>query len=138
MKGVSMTSLPQVLSARQRDEVITHHLRQRFDTILPLAMREAGLDMWLVICQEADLDPVFKSMIPMNTWTPILQMLIFYDRGDDGGIERINLSATDTADLYERPWAGRRFPEQWEILAQIVAERDPQSIGLNIGETIWA
>ena len=133
-----MTSLPQVLSARQRDEVITHHLRQRLDTILPLAMREAGLDMWLIICQEDDLDPVFKSMIPMNTWTPILQMLIFYDRGEDGGIERINLSATDTHDLYERPWTGRRFPEQWEILAQIVEKRDPQRIGLNIGETIWA
>ena len=50
--------------------------------------------MWLILCQEDDLDPVFKTMIPMNTWTPILQMLIFFDRGADQGIERINLSMT--------------------------------------------
>jgi hypothetical protein len=133
-----MSALPQVLPVRQQDALITRCLRERFEHVLPLAMREAGLDMWLILCQEDDLDPVFKTMIPMNTWTPILQMLIFHDRGPGQPIERINLSMTDTGDLFDRPWSGRRFEEQWALLGQIVQERRPQRIGINIGEVNWA
>lgn len=52
----------------------------------------------------------------MNTWAPILQMLIFYDRGPKDGIQRINLSMTDTFGLYDKPWAGTRFEGTMEII----------------------
>lgn len=122
---------------RKRSEVIDKVIRERLDTILPLAMREQGIDMWLIICQEDDLDPVYKTMIPMDTWCPILQMLIFYDKGDE--IERINLSFTDTKDYYNKPWAGRvHHREQWQLLGPIIEERDPQRIGINTGSIQWA
>jgi hypothetical protein len=133
-----MTPWPQVLPVRQQDAIITRCLRERFEHILPLAMREAGLDMWLIVCQEDNPDPVFKTMLPMNTWTPILQMLIFYDPGPGQPIERINLSMTDTGDLFQRPWSGRRSEEQWLLLAEFVAQRDPKRIGINIGQVNWA
>lgn len=126
-----------VLPLRERAEIMRRVLRNRLETVLPLALREAGLDMWLVLCQEDDLDPVFKTLLPMDTWCPILQMLIFYDRGE-AGVERINLSMTETHGLYEQPWKGQRHPEQWPLLAQIVAERDPQRIGINTGAIQWA
>ena len=133
-----MNGWPQILPVRQQDELITRCLNERLEHILPLAMREAGIDMWLILCQEDDPDPVFKTMIPMNTWTPILQMLIFWDRGPDEGIERINLSMTDTGQVYQKPWSGRRFEEQWLLLAKLIQERDPRRIGINIGEVNWA
>ncbi len=112
-------------------------LSERLETVLPVAMREAGLDMWLVICQEDDLDPVLPTLLPMDCWCPILQMLIFHDPGR-GPLQRINLSMTDTGDLYDRPWRGREHSEQWPLLAQIIAERDPRRIGINTGSTQWA
>ncbi len=114
-----MTTWPHILPVRQQDALITRCLRERFEHILPLAMREAGLDMWLILCQEDNPDPVFKTMLPLNTWTPILQMLIFYDPGPGQAIERLNLSMTDTGDLFQRPWTGRRAQEQWPLLAEI-------------------
>jgi len=130
---------PRVLSMRERAEVIRGVLRERLETVLPAAMREAGFDMWLIVCQEDDLDPVFETMIPMDTWCPILQILVFYDRGPREGVEGINLSMTDTGDLYDRPWEGRRHhSEQWELLGKIVEERDPERIGINIGSVEWA
>ena len=123
---------------RKRAEVINSILAERLEKILPIAMREQGLDMWLIICQEDDLDPVYRTMIPMDTWCPILQILIFYDRGS-AGIERINLSFTDTKDLYDMPWAGRtHHSEQWKLLEEIVSQRDPKRIGINTGKTQWA
>ena len=130
---------PKILPMRERSEVLDRVLADRLENVLPTAMRESGLDMWLIICQEDDLDPVYETMIPMDTWCPILQMLIFHDRGPEEGVERINLSFTDTKELYKRPWPGRsHHGAQWEMLRSIVDERDPERIGINTGAIQWA
>ncbi len=133
-----MSNLPQILPVRRQTEVTTEILRKRLDAVLPLALRDGGIDMWLIICQEDDLDPVYRTMIPMDTWPKILQMLILFDRGPENGVERINLSMTDTKDLYDKPWEGGNHPEQWRLLSEIIEERDPKRIGVNIGDVNWA
>ena len=126
-----------VLPMRKRCEVINGILRKRLDTILPMVMRETAFDMWLIICQEDNLDPVFETMMPMDTWTPILQMLVFYDRGEEG-IERINLSRTKTHDLYDVPYTVRMPDLQWGWLREVVEARDPGRIAINQGDVAWA
>ena len=138
-----MTSpaFPKVLPIRERAEIMRRVLAERLDTVLPVAMREAGLDMWIVICQEDDYDPIFRTMVPFDSWCPILQMLIFHDTGEHSGeaaIERINLSMTGLGELYNKPWSGQRFEEQWPLLREIVAARNPQRIGINTGAVQWA
>jgi Xaa-Pro aminopeptidase len=121
---------------RERAEVTRGVLRDRLDHLLPGLMAESGLDMWIVLCQEDDLDPVFRTLVPMDSWCPILQMLVFHRT--PGGLERMNLSMTDTGDLYDRPWRGREPAEQWRMLGELVRERNPQRIGINTGATQWA
>ncbi len=133
-----MEGIPQILSIRQQAEVIHSILRKRLETILPEAMRRADLDMWIILCQEDDYDPVFKTMVPLDTWAPILQMLIFYNPDQGKNIERINLSMTEAGDLYDRPWRGTHFEEQWTQLRGIIEDRRPQRIGINIGRVNWA
>ncbi len=128
---------PQILLMRERARVIHQLLRRRLDELLLPAMRASGIDCWLILCQEDNLDPVFTTMIPMDTWCPILQMLLFVDRGE-AGLERINISGTATHDLYERPYIGQIEAEQWALLIGMIEERNPQHIGLNIGATQWA
>lgn len=127
-----------VLPMRERARVIREVLGKRLDTILPAAMREAGLDMWVILCQEDDLDPVFTSMMPMDTWCPILQMLVLHDRGAAGGVERISIAMTNTAGLFDQPWRGHHHEEQWPLLAGIIEQRDPRRIGINVGSVQWA
>ena len=133
-----MSEFLQVLPIREQEEITTRILRTRLDTVLPVALREGDIDMWLIICQEDDLDPIYKTMIPMDTWPKVLQMLIFFDGGTENGVERINLSMTDTKDLYDRPWKGGNHPEQWRMLSDIIKERDPKRVGVNIGGVNWA
>ena len=127
-----------VLPMRERAGVVQEVLRKRLDTVLPAAMREAGFDMWLILCQEDDLDPVFASMMPLDTWCPILQMLVLCDRGPAAGVERISIAMTNTKGLFDQPWKGHHHEEQWPLLRQIVEERDPRRIGINIGRVQWA
>lgn len=128
---------PKILPVREQSNLITELVRDRLDTILPLAMREADLDIWIILCQEEDLDPVYKTMIPMDCWSPILQMLIFVDEGD-GKIKKYNVSGTDTKDLYERPYIGQLEEKQWPVLLDLVSKRDPKTIGVNIGTVKWS
>jgi Xaa-Pro aminopeptidase len=103
-----------------------------------VAMRETGFDMWLILCQEDNLDPVFTTLIPMDTWCPILQMLIFSDQGPGKDVESINISGTNTHDLYDRPYQGQVEEVQWPLLRHIVEDRDPKRIGINVGAIQWA
>jgi len=129
---------PTVLPMRQRSDIIYQTLKQRLETVLPIAMREAGLDMWIILCQEDNPDPVYPTLIPMDTWCPILQILVFYDPGEGQAIEGINISGTNTQDLYDWPYRGQIEQEQWPLLRQIIKQRDPKRIGINTGSIQWA
>lgn len=130
------TAHPQILPVRQQSTLITEMVRGRLDTILPAAMRDAGLDMWIILCQEDDADPIYKTMIPMDNWSPILSMLIFVDEGDQ--IRRYNVAGVDTKDLYERPYVGQIEEKQWPVLVDLIEKRDPKTIGINTGTIAWA
>ena len=85
----SASRQPQILSVREQAILINEMVRERLETILPRAMRDAGLDAWLVICQEDNPDPIYETMIPMDTWSPIMSMLLFVD--DGASIRRYNI-----------------------------------------------
>ena len=136
IKNSGKCDFPEILPVREQSNLITKLVMNRLDTVLPLAMKEAGLDMWIILCQEDDFDPIYKTMIPMDCWGPILQMLIFVDEGD-GKIKRYSVSGTDTKDLYERPYIGQLEEKQWPVLLDLVNKRDPKTIGINIGTVKW-
>lgn len=129
---------PAILSLRQQAAVTNDVLRRRFETVLPMAMREAGLDMWLILCHEDNLDPVLRTMIPWQSWTPILQVVVFHDRGGEAGIERLNLSLTDMRGLMDTAWRRDSGEDQWQALRRVIAERNPGRIGVNRSDVIWA
>jgi len=137
---IAESQFPKILPQRQQAEIVNRILAKRLESILPMAMRETGFDMWLIICQEDDFDPVFTTLIPMDTWCPILQIMVFFDRGPSQGVERINLSMTETGNLYDKPWKDPRehYKDQWPLLRKIILERNPKRIGINIGSIEWA
>lgn len=133
---------PDTLTYRQRFDLANRITRLRLDKLLPRAMREAGIDMWLIVCNEDNLDPVFKTMIPYNWWCPITQILVLYDPGPGREVERLNLSRTDMLGLHANAWDWRAWDReksesQWACLARIVRERGPKRIGINESDVIW-
>ena len=128
---------PTVLPLRRQSEAIENLLRIRLDRLLPRLMKETGFDMWLIVCHEDNHDPVFNTLIPFDTWAPILQMLVFSLR-PDGSVERMNISMTDFRGLYEDRWKRTDPEDQWARLKRIVKERDPGKIGIDEAGIIWA
>jgi hypothetical protein len=127
---------PHILPLRRQSEVITEMVRGRLETILPAAMDDAGIDAWLILCQEDNPDPLFPTMIPFDNWNPILSCLLFVRDGQ--AIRRYNLCGTDTKDLYERPYSGQLEEKQWPLLVDLLTQHDPSSIGINVGTVAWS
>ena len=127
-----------VSGVREQSRIINSILRERLDTLLPSLMRETGFDMWLVVCNEDNHDPVFRTLTPWEVWAPILQILVFFDRGEPEGIERLNVSITDLGDLMTPAWNLESAEDQWATLRRLVDERAPKRIGIDSSNVIWA
>ncbi|MCP2620145.1 aminopeptidase P family protein [Candidatus Aminicenantes bacterium AC-334-K16] len=128
---------------RERAATVDKITKMRLDQLLPFVMRETGFDMWIIICNEDNYDPVFKTMIPYDAWCPITQILVFYDPGEGKDVERLNISRTNMKGLHEKAWQPPHTRKstgesQWECLARIVRERDPRKMGINESDVIWA
>ncbi|MFH1764924.1 MAG: M24 family metallopeptidase [Gemmatimonadota bacterium] len=131
-----------ILPIRGRAELQFEFTQKRLDTLLPRLMRETGFDMWIITGNEDNHDPVFWTMMPYENWSPITQILVLYDRGPELGVERLNLSRTNTRGLFENGWDAGAWDRgegesQWESLGRVVRERDPERIGINVGEIQW-
>lgn len=63
-----MKDFPVMLEKRAQTRVVHNVLKKRLEEVRSISMRKNGFDMGLIICQEDDLDPVFRTMIPTDTW----------------------------------------------------------------------
>jgi Xaa-Pro aminopeptidase len=134
---------PSVLSIRDRASLVHQVTKKRLDQLLPRLMRETGFDMWIISCNEDNPDPIFETMMPYENWNPITQILVLFDRGPDQGVERLNISRTDTQGLFKNVWDAaawdtKKKESQWDCLGRFVREIDPKRIGINEGEVAWA
>lgn len=116
--------------AKRRWDELCQIRKDKLDLILPQAMRENYIDMWIVASREGHDDP--NAAMLGGGYVGDVGYYVFTDRGGDR-IERaamgIGGAAFDQCPLYDikaSPAELRRF----------VAERAPQRIGINVASEI--
>ena len=127
----SVNDSHKILPERERAKVMNEWLRWRLDNIIPKLMRREGIDMWLIINREYNEDPVYMSLVPEPTMSARrMSILIFYDRGEKIGVERLSGGYYGIGDLYKATWIDKK-KKQFESLAKVIKERNPKKIGIN-------
>lgn len=142
---------PTILGVRDQARTVNGVLRDRFERLLPAIMRESGFDMWIIVCNEDNHDPVFNTLLSWECWAPILQIVVLYDAGGGAGVERLNISLTEMDGLMTTVWgleggttdlehrqSTHVGEDQWATLRRVVQERNPRRIGINQSDVIWA
>jgi len=133
-------------------------LEKRLKTILPGLMRKHGVDMWVIPMREYMEDPTFTSLVSPTTFAARRRTIyVFFDKcaasgrtdpGDGTCVERIALGGTSQGGLYEAVRStqavtadvGGRQAElwgdaQWQVLKDVIEQRKPSVIGVNISRT---
>lgn len=125
-------AIPVILGAREQARVIDTWLEQRLNEVVPMLMRREGIDLWIVSSREYNEDPVMRSMLPA-TWLAARRrtIMVFHDRGVEGGVERLAVARYAIGNLFEAAWNPEEEPDQWARLAEIVSERDPERIAVD-------
>ena len=102
----------------------------KFDLILPEAMRENNIDMWIIMNREGNFDPLYPDM--GEGYVSRTGYYIFTNH-ENGRIERAALGISGY--LLKEGGAYDYFGPEIE-LKEYVHTRDPQTIGLNISREI--
>ena len=124
-------------------------LQMRMDSILPRLMRQYRIDMWVIPMREYAEDPLFKALVSPTTFAARRRTIyVFWDRGLEQGVERIALGGTSQGGVYRAVRSSRRVEaavagrqaelwgdEQWKLLREVVEQRNPKVIGVNISRT---
>jgi Xaa-Pro aminopeptidase len=121
-------SIPSTDTARARWEINCTIRKDKFDFVLPQAMRANDVDVWIVIDRGRGTEPMARDF-GISTING-QGFFVFIDRGGDR-IERLQLGGE--TDLAEACGAYDDFPALAQ-LAAIVKARDPQRIALNFLE----
>jgi hypothetical protein len=120
-----------IISLRAQAEVRNNWLKQRLETVLPEIMRREGFDMWLVIAREYNEDPVIMTMLPEPAMAARRRTILVFSLKPDGSVERLTASRYGQPGFYEVAWEPEK-EGQYECLARMIRERDPQTIGINV------
>jgi Xaa-Pro aminopeptidase len=126
-------AVQRILPERERPGIANRILKERLETLLPRLMRETGLDMWVVVNREYVEDPVYLTLVPEPVFAARrTTMLVFFDRGADKGVERLTVSRYGFEGYYQGVWNGGTEEAQWKRLAEVIRERNPRKIGVNV------
>ena len=115
--------------ARRRWERMCQIRAEKFDLVLPGAMAENGIDMWIVVMREGLLDPLWEALGRgyVGGWA-------YYVFSQDGG--RVHRAAFGVGGyMLEQCGVYDEFAGA-DALAEFVRGRDPMRIGVNMAESI--
>ncbi len=130
--GAERGSYPQILPLRERAALLDNWLQERLDTIMPMIMREQGVDMWVLVARENFEEPVIASMLDAESFSARRRtILVFFDPGVGKPVERLTVSRYGLGNMFKAAWTPEVQPDQWHRLAEIIAERNPRKIAIN-------
>ncbi|VAW43789.1 FIG00931065: hypothetical protein, partial [hydrothermal vent metagenome] len=133
----SQAETPKILPLKAQAAVIDRLLEEKIQSVLPQLMRDNGIDMWIVMAREYNEDPVIRTMLPA-IWHAARRrtVLVMFDQGFDAagndlGVETMAVARYDVGTVFKKSWDKEQQPDQWARLAEIIAAKNPQKIGLN-------
>lgn len=130
--GDPIPAMPKLLTQREQMDVREKWLMKRLGSLLLPLMKRHGVEMWIVVNEEFNSDPVTPHITPPIPIVGRRDIFLFIDRGQR--IERIAMVRYDEERLrnhYRFVMPARdKFGEE---LMKIVDERNPKTIALNIG-----
>ncbi len=125
----------QILNQKERAERYDALLNERIHEVLPQLMDQHNMDMWLLISREYNEDPILRTMLPA-TWLNARRrtIILFYRDAERNIFDALAVARYGIGQTIESAWDKEKQPDQWARLIELIQERNPNKIGVNISE----
>lgn len=110
--------------------------KERIQKLLPDAMKNAGVDAWIVVCRENDNDPLAMHVGGENAGGTAAFMFFL----KDGILKNIAISPEGEAkalkdlNLQDEVLVIQRGSNIWSKIAEVIKQNDPMKIAINSSE----
>ena len=150
--GTSSTARP-FGTLREQAAMQQQWLETRVNTFLAPLMRKHGIDMWVVPMREYNEDPVFLALTAPETFAARRRTIyVFFDTcaaaaapPEASCVQRIALGGSSQGGVFEARRSTAKAAgdvgrgqqaelwgdEQWQVLKEVIEERNPRVIGIN-------
>jgi Xaa-Pro dipeptidase len=126
--------MPKLLSQREQMDVRETWLKKRLGTLLLPMMQRKGIDVWIVVNEEFNSDPVTEHIVPPIPIVGRRDFFVFIDRG--GKLEKYAV-VRYLEERLKNHYTVLNPPrnELGAALKKLIDDRNPKTIALNIGGT---
>ena len=116
---------------RSQAELSQRILKERLHSILPVAMKAADIDCWLIIASEYNEDPVHKSLYTWDVPHARRTSALLFHLRDDGEIDKIQIGGSSAA--MNEIYRSVSDPDEtiWQTLVRALESLDARRIGIN-------
>jgi len=117
---------------KKQAELSTRILKERFEIVLPWAMEESGMDMWIVLSRENCEDPIIHTLF---TWdmpeARRISILMFHRNKETGEIRKmaVGMHSPEMSHIYEN--VQKKEEDVWQAVGRVVAEINPEKIAVD-------
>lgn len=129
-----------ILNHDRQEQIRNRWLKKRLETVLPKAMKESGIDMWIIFGREYNEDPVMVSLLPAQMMNAGRLTAFIFTTGDDGTCKGYSLSPINgesSLDEYYEPLWDKERESPLDSLRRFIEGQKLESIGLNYSQTSY-
>jgi len=105
MKKMTPDLARKIMPLAKQYEIQEGWLKKRLATLLPKFMKETGFDMWIVMTDEQNEDPITKTLLPASMINARGKMILMYILRDDGSVLLESVSRPSGVEhIYRNSW----------------------------------
>ncbi len=123
-----MFTLPRQKQHQIRDSIT----RERLETLLPRIMKEAGIDMWLILAAENNEDLIFRTIVPAKVTFANRTTCIIFTLDKDGSLDAVSINKPNPALAAFYRQITYDADTQWDTIVSYIQQKAPEKIGINI------
>lgn len=106
---------------------------RRLELVVPVLMDEHNIDCWVVTSREYADDAVAMTMLPAEWFSSRRRSILVFVKNDDH-LDRLSVARYDMNGFFEPAWDPTKQPDQWTALADLIKDRSPKTIAVNVSE----
>lgn len=117
---------------QKQAELSTKILKERLETILPWAMEEAGMDLWMVLSRENCEDPIIHTLFTWDMPEARRVSILLFHRNKGTGVVRkmaVGMQSPEMSHIYEN--VQKKEEDVWQAVKRVVEELNPEQIAVN-------